>query len=95
VGNRWQAAPNAQFSDPLPVPPPASPFESVHNSEQIVVPGAPTLPSGDYLVEVIGGAFRNNGFQTHPGQPFALVFVGSGNEARFAGAPLPAGIPVY
>jgi hypothetical protein len=95
VGNRWQAAPNAQFSDPLPTPRPASPFEGVHNAEQIVVPGTPTLPSGDYLVEVIGGAFRNNGFQTHAGQPFALVFVGSGDEARFAGAPLPARIPIY
>jgi subtilisin family serine protease len=95
VGNRWQAAPNAQFSDPLPVPAPVDPFESVHNTEQIVLPGTPTLPPGEYIVEVIGGPFRNNAFQTHPGQPFALVFVGSGAEARFAGLPAPATIPVY
>jgi len=95
AGNRWQAAPNAQFSDPLPTPRPTNPFEGVHSAEQIVVPGVPSLPSGDYIVEVIGGAFGNSGYQTHPGQPFALVFVGSGNEARFAGVPAPAGIPVY
>jgi subtilisin family serine protease len=95
VGNRWQAAPNTQFSDPLPAAPPANPFEAVHNAEQIVVPGAPTLLSGDYLVEVVGGPFRNNAFQIHPGQPFALVFVGSGDEARFAGFPPPATIPIY
>ena len=95
VGNRWQAAPNAQFSDPLPTPRPANPFEGVHSTEQIVVPGTPTLPSGEYIVEVIGGAFGSNGFQTHSGQPFALVFVGSGEETRFAGMPAPAAIPVY
>ncbi len=95
VGNRWRAAPDAQYSDPLPNPAPANPFESVHNSEQIVVPGAPTLPSGDYLVDVLGGAFRTNAYQTHPGQPFALVFVGSGEEARFSGLPSQPDVPYY
>ena len=28
VGNRWQAAPNAQYSAPLPTPRPANPFEA-------------------------------------------------------------------
>jgi subtilisin family serine protease len=95
VGNRWRAAPNAQFSDPLPTPRPNNPFERVHSVEQIVVPGAPTLPTGDYLVEVIGGPFGSSAYQVHPGQPFALVFVGSGDEARFGGFPAPATIPVY
>ncbi|HEY7492084.1 MAG TPA: hypothetical protein VIH59_13365, partial [Candidatus Tectomicrobia bacterium] len=96
VGNRWRAGgpPNSQFSEPLPALTPANPFEAVHNVEQIVVPGAPTLPSGEYVVEVRGGPFRNNAFQTFPGQPFALVFVGSGADNRFGG--LPGGpIPVY
>jgi hypothetical protein len=95
VGNRWQAAPNTHLSDPLPAVAPVDPFESIHNAEQIVVAGAPALPSGDYIVEVVGGPFRNNAFQTHPGQAFALVFVGSGNEALFAGMPAAAAIPVY
>ena len=95
VGNRWQAAPNTQFSDPLPVPTPPNPFEALQTVEHIVIPGTPTLPSGDYLVDVIGGPFGGNAYQTHPGQPFALVFVGSGDEARFAGLPVPTSIPVY
>ena len=96
VGNRWQPGgpPQAQFSDPLPTPLPANPFEGIHNTEQIVIPGAPSLPPGDYRVEVIGGPFRNNAFQQFPGQPFALVFVGSGTEIRFGGLPGGA-IPVY
>jgi hypothetical protein len=62
--------------------------------EQIVIPGAPTLPAGDYVVEVRGGPFRNNAFQTFPGQPFALVTVGSSDDIRLGG--LPGGpIPVY
>jgi hypothetical protein len=98
VGNRWRSGGppgDAQFSDPLPAPPPANPFEGVHNVEQIVIPGTPTLPPGNYLVEVIGGHFGGSPFQQFPGQPFALVFVGSGEEIRFG--PLAAGgpIPVY
>ena len=95
IGNRWQAAPNAHLSDPLPNPPPVAPFESLHNAEQIVVMGAPTLTAGDYLVDVIGGAFAANAYQTHPGQAFALVFVGSGAEARFSGLPEPVDVPYY
>jgi hypothetical protein len=80
VGNRWQPGgpPNAQYSAPLPNPPPANPFEGVHNVEKIVLGGAQAPPAGEYRVEVIGGPFRNNAFQQFPGQPFALVFVGSG-----------------
>jgi hypothetical protein len=95
VGNNWQAAPNAHLSAPLPNPPPAAPFESVHNAEQIVLGGGPALPSGDYVVEVVASAFAANGYQTHPGQPFALVFVGSGAEARFSGLPKPPDAPYY
>ena len=93
VGNSWQAAPNAQYSAPLPNPAPANAFETVHNAEQVVLAGA--LASGDYLVDVIGGAFTANAYQTHPGQAFALVFVGSGDEARFAGIPEPPDVPYY
>ena len=57
--------------------------------------GAPTLTAGDYLVDVIGGAFAANAYQTHPGQAFALVFVGSGAEARFSGLPEPVDVPYY
>ena len=96
VGNRWRAGgpPHSQFSDPLPTPAPATPFEAIQNVEQIVIPGVPTLPPGEYVVEVRGGPFRNNAFQTFPGQPFALVFVGSGDETRFGGVP-GGPIPVY
>jgi hypothetical protein len=80
VGNRWQAPPNAQFSAPLPTPPPANPFDAIHTTEQVVIPGNPTLPAGVYVVEVIGGVFRTSEFQHFPAQPFAVVFVGSGNE---------------
>jgi hypothetical protein len=80
VGNRWQAAPNAQFSAPLAAPIPTDPFERTHTVEQVVIPGNPTLQSGVYVVEVIGGAFRTSEFQQFPGQHFSLVCVGSGNE---------------
>ena len=93
VGNSWQAAPNAQYSAPLPNPAPANPFETVHNAEQVVLAGA--LASGDYLVDVIGGAFTANAYQTHLGQAFALVFVGSGDEARFGGIPEAPDVPYY
>ena len=68
VGNRWRdgGPPHSQFSDPLPTPAPATPFEAIHNVEQIVIPGAPTLPPGEYVVEVRGGPFRNHAFQTFP-----------------------------
>lgn len=95
VGNRWQAG-APQLSDPLPAVPPPSPFNDVHPIETIVVQGAPTLPSGVYRVDVLGGGFTNNSFQQFPGQPFALVFVASGPEFRFpAGGALPAALPVY
>lgn len=93
VGNSWQTGPNAQYSAPLPNPAPANPFETVHNAEQVALAGA--LASGDYLVDVIGGAFTANAYQTHPGQAFALVFVGSGDEARFGGIPEAPDVPYY
>lgn len=95
VGNRWQAG-APQFSDPLPPVPPAGVFNDIHPIEMVVVQGVPTLPSGVYDVEVIGGTFAGSIFQQFPGQPFGLVFVASGPEMRFpaGGAPPPA-LPVY
>ncbi len=93
VGNSWQAAPNAQYSAPVPNPAPANAFETVHNAEQVVLAGA--LASGDYLVDVIGRVFTPNAYQTQPGQAFALVFVGSGDEARFSGIPEAPDVPYY
>jgi hypothetical protein len=91
VGNRWQSSPNAHLSDPLPTPAPANSFETIHNTEQIVIANPPT---GIYQVEVIGGIFSDSQFQQFSGQPYAIVFVGSGEEVRFGG--LPAGsIPFY
>jgi hypothetical protein len=93
VGNRWR--PNGE-SDPLPTPPPANPFQQVHPVEQIVVRGAPTLPAGRYVVEVIGTAFNTSRFQQFPGQAFALVIVGSGAEwALVAPAAIGPALPFY
>jgi hypothetical protein len=80
VGNRWQAAPNAQFSAALPTPVPANPFDRTYTVEQVVIPGNPTLPAGVYVIEVMGGTFGTSVFQQFPGQHFSLVAVGSGNE---------------
>jgi hypothetical protein len=97
VGNNWGAIGTAAapFSNPQPDPPPAAAFESVHNTEQIVVAGAPNLTPGDYIVDVIGQTFANSPFQLHPGQPYALVFVGSGVEAIIAPPGAGGAIPVY
>lgn len=81
----------AQFSLPLPKLLPPDPFEGVHNVEQIIVSGP---PAGEYLVEVRGGRFRDNAFNQFPGQPFSLVFVGSGQEIRYGGMGGGA-LPVY
>ncbi|HYW54447.1 MAG TPA: hypothetical protein VE826_10780, partial [Dongiaceae bacterium] len=84
IGNHWSAA-TPRYSDPLPAPPAAQPaFDGTQTTEQIVIPGDPTLPSGDYVVEVIAGAFTGSLLQPFPGQPFALVFVGSGDEWNLA-----------
>ncbi|MFH7245309.1 MAG: S8 family serine peptidase [Spirulina sp.] len=109
VGNRWHPAPagldpnrpcqdaqgnssSAQYSAPVPTPPPSNLFQDIHNVEQIVLPDP---PPGVYRVEVIGGAFRPHAFQQFPGQPFALVFVGSGAEVRFGTPPMPANLPYF
>jgi hypothetical protein len=104
VGNRWQTAPplvvnktpisGPSFSNPLPanLDPKIDPFDKTYNVEQVVIanPGA-----GDYLVEVMGGAFLESMFMQQAGQPFALVFVGSGPEIRTAHNLIPAkpGVP--
>jgi len=101
VGNRWQPAPNARFSDPLPAPAAAQPFEGIHTVEQIIIPGAPTLPAGTYVVEVIGGPFGTSGLQQRPAdrfpaQPFSLVFAGSGNEWPLVlPSTLPGALPFF
>ena len=46
----------------------------------MVIPGEPTLPAGDYLVEVSATISQASLYEQFPGQPFALVFVGSGRE---------------
>ncbi|HWS87654.1 MAG TPA: S8 family serine peptidase [Pyrinomonadaceae bacterium] len=94
VGNRWQTGPLAPappatptsgppFSDPLPpnLDPKIDPFDKVYTVEQIVIHEP---PEGTYLVEVLGGAFKSNMYMQQPGQPFSLVFVGSGPEVRTA-----------
>jgi len=91
VGNRWQAAPNAQFSASVGAVPPPGGFETTHNVQQVVIPNP---PAGQYLVEVRGGPFTNSQYQTFPGQPFALVFVGSGPEWSFT-LPLTGPLPFY
>jgi hypothetical protein len=86
---------NPQPGNPLPAVPPANPIEGVHNVEQVVIVGPPALPAGIYVVEVIGQAIPADAFQQFPGQPFALVFVGSGNELRTAALPAAGPLPVY
>lgn len=98
VGNRWQtgavtANSGPPFSNPLPSPPPANPFENIHTVEQIVIPDP---PAGIYRVEVIAEVFPgNNAFVQFPGQPFALVFVGSGPEIRTTALPLTGPLPFF
>jgi hypothetical protein len=88
-GNTWAAAPDAHLSRLVA---PAAPFEGVHNVEQVVVRDP---SSGIYDVEVIAEPFPANTFNQLRTQPFALVFVGSGQEVRFGGVPPAGPIPVY
>src|SRR5215204_5403475 len=88
-GNTWAAAPDAHLSRLVA---PAAPFEGVHNVEQVVVRDP---ASGIYDVEVIAEPFPANNFNQLRTQPFALVFVGSGQEVRFGGVPPAGPIPVY
>ncbi|HEX2729731.1 MAG TPA: S8 family serine peptidase [Rubrobacteraceae bacterium] len=88
-GNTWAAAPDSHLSRRVA---PAAPFEGVHNVEQVVVRDP---ASGIYDVEVVAEPFPANNFNQLRVQPFALVFVGSGQEVLF-GPVAPAGpIPVY
>jgi serine protease AprX len=88
-GNTWRGPPNANLSRPVA---PGAPFESVHNVEQVVLQDP---PGGIYEVEVIAEPFPLNNFNQFRTQPFALVFVGSGQEVRFGGVPPAGPIPVY
>jgi hypothetical protein len=93
-GNTWQAAAGStHLSAPVPAAP--LPFEDIHNVQQVVIAGPPALPAGIYIVEVIGGVFGSNAFQQFPGQPFALVFVGSGLEFRTGALPPAGPLPLY
>jgi serine protease AprX len=93
-GNRFQtAAGSTHLSAPVVAPVPA--FEGIHPIQQVVIAGPPALPAGNYIVEVIGGAFGASAYQQFPGQPFAIVFVGSGQELRTAAAGFGAPLPVY
>jgi hypothetical protein len=88
-GNHWQtAAGSTHLSAPVAAPIPA--FEDTHIVQQVVLSGPPALPAGNYTVEVIASSFGASLFQQFPGQPFALIFVGSGPEIRTAAA-VPAG----
>ena len=93
IGNHWQAA-NPRFSDPVAVASPANPFDGAHTVEQVVIQGNPTLPSGNYQVEVICNAM-NGTLSQFPSQPFALVFVGSGDEWNLAPQPAAARVGFY
>ncbi len=102
VGNRWQTGAvvgsppvsGPLFSDPLPAnpDPKLDPFDKVYTVEQIVIHEP---PEGDYLVEVLGGAFKESMYMQHPGQPFSLLFVGSGAEIRTAKKLTPAPQAIY
>jgi hypothetical protein len=105
VGNRWQTGPlvpappatpasGPLYSDPLPagLDPKIDPFDKIYTVEQIVIYEP---PEGTYLVEVLGGAFKSSMYMQQPGQPFALVFVGSGPEIRTARKLTPAPTAIY
>jgi hypothetical protein len=86
-GNRWQTAAGSQhLSAPITAATPP-PFEDIHPVQQVVIAGPPALPAGRYIVEVVCNALGGGAFQQFPGQPFALVFVGSGPEIRTAAPP--------
>jgi serine protease AprX len=88
-GNTWRRAPSTHLSRPVA---PGARFESVHNVEQVVLRDP---PGGIYDVEVIAQPFPANSFNQLRTQPFALVFVGSGQEVRYGGVPPAGPIPVY
>ena len=94
-GNRWRtAAGQTHLSDPVPTAGPP-PFEDTHNVQQVVLAAPPDLPEGDYVVEVLCSSLGGSALQQFPGQPFALVFVGSGAELRTAAAPAATVAGVY
>ena len=87
-GNTWRAPPDDRLSRPVPV---GTAFQAVHTTEQIVIEHP---PSGVFDVEVIAEIFPATAFNQFHAQPYALVFVGSGQEVRFGGLPAKQ-IPVY
>lgn len=87
-GNTWRAPPDERLSRSVPV---GTSFQAVHTTEQIVIEHP---PSGVFDVEVIAEIFPATAFNQFHAQPYALVFVGSGQEVRFGGLPAKQ-IPVY
>lgn len=69
-----------------------SPSLSIYNVGWVVL-GVP--PSGSYDVEVVAQPFPANSFNQLRSQPFALVFVGSGEVARVGGMSPEGEIPFY
>jgi len=94
-GNTWQsAAGRTHLSAPVPfLLPPA--FEDIHNVQQVMLAAPPALPEGTYVVEVICSGLNGGLFGQFQGQPFALVFVGSGPELRTAATPSATPAQVY
>ena len=89
-GNTWQTGKDEHLSRKVAW---ATPFaKAVHNVEQVVIQGP---PGGVYEVEVVAEQFPDNNFNQLRSQPFALVFVGSGEEMRFPGVPPSGSIPFY
>jgi serine protease AprX len=93
-GNRFRTdAGNTHLSRRVTAPEPA--FEDTHTVQQVVLAAPPSLPEGEYIVEVICSALTGGAFQQFPGQPFALVVVGSGPELRTAANPAAAPVGIY
>ncbi|HMW23113.1 MAG TPA: hypothetical protein PKC59_06735, partial [Burkholderiaceae bacterium] len=93
-GNRFGSAAGTQHLSRA-VTAPEPPFEDTHTVQQVVLAAPPALPEGDYLVEVICSQLPGGAFDRFPGQPFALVCVGSGPELRTAANAPAAPIGVY
>lgn len=87
-GNLWRTdAGHLHESKPVE---PGDGFENIHTFKQIVIENP---ASGVYDIEVICGMFPSNAYNQQNVQPFSLVFVGSGEEARHPGTGGPAAAP--
>ncbi|GAA0750927.1 S8 family serine peptidase [Ideonella azotifigens] len=82
-GNLWDTtATRTHLSRPVATPPvPADAHEDIQTFKQVVLENP---AQGDYEVEVSADAFPADPFNQQNLQPFALVFLGTGTEAKFA-----------